>query len=455
MAATASSGGEALHVLSAVDSSLPDSDAFGTADAAVSTERNGGIDAAAEAPADPAEQSPTTAAFLEAAGPAQDVAEAETPLEDIPPAVGEGHDDTGRQRNEMQTWGEMFDHGLARFRSLYPDRFARRVRRGIPAKYRWQVWKFLADAEAEVVPESRYAELSSREQKWSKQIRIDMPRTFPDMKGFDAEQQQRLFRILNAYASFVPETGYCQGMNYVAGLLLLVSNDEVESFTMMVRLFERLGLHGFYANGLPLLRRYLCACDRMLEETVPQLREHFSREGVKPAVYLHQWFLTLFINCFPLTMVHIIWDVIMLEGLQVILRITMSILEVLKDSLLEMPFEEVIRFFKMMKCYKPEDNNLSCSRIGELLVKHTEHIVIPRHLLEYLNKEPKDEFVPLDGCEDVCEAETPSGTMWQTLSRMFAFTGRSGSKRSTAAPEEEGRERSYSPSTQDFGFSLL
>ncbi|CAJ1387789.1 unnamed protein product [Effrenium voratum] len=53
----------------------------------------------------------------------------------------------------------------------------------------------------------------------------------------------------------------------------------------------------------------------------------------------------------------ILWDVIMCEGLPVILRIAVSILQVLKDSLLSMEFEEIIKFFKMMKTYHDEDEH--------------------------------------------------------------------------------------------------
>merc|ERR1711988_898045 len=86
-------------------------------------------------------------------------------------------------------------------------------------------------------------------------------------------------------------------------------------------------------------------------------------------------------------MVKIIWDVIVCEGLPVILRIAVSIL-LLKDSLLSMQFEEIIKFFKMMKTYDDEDGELNAFRIGQLLMKHTEHVKIPERTLNYLKHEP-------------------------------------------------------------------
>jgi len=320
---------------------------------------------------------------------------------------------------EMSKWNEMIDADLSTYMRLHPDRFHRRVRRGIPTRFRWQVWKAAVRLDERALPQEEYSELSTRRNAWTPLIEIDIRRTFPELPSFDGVQQQRLLRVLNAYASHNPDVGYCQGMNFIAGLLLLVSNNEEETFGVLVCLMDHDGVKGFYGERLPLLRKYLRACDKLVAETVPELREHFIREGVQPAVYLHQWFLTLFINCFPLSMVMIIWDVIVCEGLPVVLRIAVSILQVLKDSLLSMHFEEIIKFFKMMKTYDDEDGELNASRIGQLLMKHTAHIEIPEHILEYLRSdEPADDGnVDID---DAWEADLGGKEGWlQSLSRMF------------------------------------
>mmetsp|Transcript_19640 Transcript_19640/g.34781 ORF Transcript_19640/g.34781 Transcript_19640/m.34781 type:complete len:433 (+) Transcript_19640:24-1322(+) len=355
--------------------------------------------------------------------------------------AGEAHEVSS---SELSKWREMVDVGISQYMRAHPDRFHRRVRRGIPPHLRWQVWKAAAQLDDCELP-GDYSSLSTMENDWTPLIDIDIARTFPEIKTFDEVQQQRLKRILNAYAGYNPSVGYCQGMNYVAGLLLLVSDSEEESFGVLVRLMDHkdFGLSGFYMERLPLLRRYLRACDKLVAETVPDLREHFIRENVQPAVYLHQWFLTLFINCFPLSMVLIIWDVIVCEGLPVILRIAVSILQVLKDSLLSMHFEEIIKFFKMMKTYDDEDGELNAFRIGQLLMKHTEHVQIPESTLEYLSRESLEEDGSLDSDES-WEADLGSGTWFQSFSRMFSFgyskrkitnSSWSSSTRSQSAPE--------------------
>ncbi|CAK0791195.1 unnamed protein product, partial [Prorocentrum cordatum] len=240
-----------------------------------------------------------------------------------------GHDHEVSPR-ELTKWSEMVQFGVTRYMDVHPDRFRRRVRRGVPQRFRWLVWKAAVsrgtfDRDLPRVSSS-YHSLRDVRNSSTSQIEIDIRRTFPEERSFDAEQQQRLFRVLNAYAGHNPDVGYCQGMNYIAGLLLIVSGSEEESFGVLCSLMDdpQYGLVGFYKEGLPLLKRYLRACDKLVLETVPQLREHFMKEGLRPAMYLHQWFLSVFINSFPLSMVMIIWDVIVTEGLPVILRIAVK-----------------------------------------------------------------------------------------------------------------------------------
>jgi hypothetical protein len=62
----------------------------------------------------------------------------------------------------------------------------------------------------------------SRLHVWLKNIKLDIPRTFPEMKIFhmDQEQYQRLANILSAFALFRGDIGYVQGLSSIAALLL-------------------------------------------------------------------------------------------------------------------------------------------------------------------------------------------------------------------------------------------
>ncbi len=56
---------------------------------------------------------------------------------------------------------------------------------------------------------------------------MDVQRSFTKIKEIDPIV---LTNILKTYAFFNPEIEYCQGMNFIAGFLLLVFKDEELSF---------------------------------------------------------------------------------------------------------------------------------------------------------------------------------------------------------------------------------
>lgn len=270
-------------------------------------------------------------------------------------------------------WEALLQGGIHQYIADNPDAFRRRVSRGIPAAHRWTVWKAAVRLDEHVRP-GLYHQLLLSQNEWTRAIEIDISRTFPDVAAFDKEQEQRLLRVLHAYASFNPDVGYCQGMNFVAGLLLLVSHSEEETFWMFVRLMEDGKLNGFYKTRFPLLRRYLEAFDQLLGKFLPDLREHFLCENVQHAVYLHQWFLTLFINCLPLPMVLAFWDLIVCQGLECVLPITVALLQVLSSVLLTLQFEDIVRFFKTMRT---ADDEVDTLKVGRLVVVRSSACAIP------------------------------------------------------------------------------
>lgn len=83
----------------------------------------------------------------------------------------------------------------------------------------------------------------------------DVQRTFPSTRRFHSEEgQTQLRNVLRAYAAYDPEVAYCQGMNFIAGLLLLYMPSEGHAFAALVLLMEDRGLRSFYHRSLSLLQ---------------------------------------------------------------------------------------------------------------------------------------------------------------------------------------------------------
>lgn len=74
-------------------------------------------------------------------------------------------------------------------------------------------------------------------------IKKDIARTFPDHENFKdckGKGQNGIFKILRAYAQFDSEVGYCQGMAFIVGMLLIHIKSEVLTFwTFVSIMFEK------------------------------------------------------------------------------------------------------------------------------------------------------------------------------------------------------------------------
>eukprot|EP00388_Colpodella_angusta_P006244 GDKJ01018644.1.p1 GENE.GDKJ01018644.1~~GDKJ01018644.1.p1 ORF type:complete len:414 (+),score=67.90 GDKJ01018644.1:164-1243(+) len=261
--------------------------------------------------------------------------------------------------------------------------FVRRAKRGIPQQYRWEAWKTAACYKDKYIP-GLYHDLCNIDNSFSSLIKIDTPRTFPEFRAFDRNCQDMLYRILNCFVNHQPTVGYCQGMNFIAGLLLIVSDfKEEETFWVFCCLMDFYGLEGFFRERFPLLRLYLTTFEKIASRCIPEIQKHFEAEGVAPAVYLHQWLLTMFINCLPFKTVVALWDFLMVRGLPGMLQITAALLYVLRAALLNLTFEEIVRFLKSMRA----NSNCNEVMIGKLLVRQAERVPIDaateRLLMEY------------------------------------------------------------------------
>jgi hypothetical protein len=68
---------------------------------------------------------------------------------------------------------------------------------------------------------------------------------------FDNEEgQQQLRRVLRAYAAYDPDVGYCQGMNFLAALLLMYLPREEDAFGALVMLMFEQGLRVLYSRSM-------------------------------------------------------------------------------------------------------------------------------------------------------------------------------------------------------------
>ncbi|GES61789.1 GTPase activating protein [Aspergillus terreus] len=192
-------------------------------------------------------------------------------------------------------------------------------------------------AASEAARKKKAKEDAAALQKLEKAIRRDLGARTSYSRYFVSQgNQESLFGLCKAYALYDEAVGYAQGMNFIA-MPLLFNMDEVEAFSLLVRLMNHYGLREMFIQDMPGLHRSLYLFERLLEDMEPALCCHLHRRGVNPQLYATQWFLTLFAYRFPLQLVLRVYDLIFEEGLETtILKFALAIMRRNAETLLGM-----------------------------------------------------------------------------------------------------------------------
>ncbi|CAM6124260.1 unnamed protein product [Calypogeia fissa] len=242
------------------------------------------------------------------------------------------------------------------------------IRKGVPPTLRPKVWHAVSGAgrKRANVPESYYQDLChavvGQVTSATKQIDHDLARTFPTHPWVDSpDGQATLRRVLVAYSFRDSSVGYCQGMNYLAAMLLLVMKTEEDAFWMLCVLLENVLFSESFSEDLRGCHLAQRVFKDLLKKKFPRLAQHLDQIGFDSTLVTTEWFLCLFAKTFPSETVMRVWDVLFNEGVKVIFRVALAIFKLNEDSLL---------------------NTKHAGQVMKILQLSTEHLYDPDVLLK-------------------------------------------------------------------------
>lgn len=222
------------------------------------------------------------------------------------------------------------------------------VRKGIPQHFRAIAWQLLCSAPAMSGVREQYAEYLKASSPCEKVIRRDIARTYPEHEFFrdkDGPGQEGLFNVMKAYSLHDREVGYCQGSAFIVGLLLLQMPEE-ETFTVLVRMMQDYRLREIYKPSMAELGLCMYQLECLVQELVPEIHMHFQAQSFHTSMYASSWFLTLFTSCLPHTLACRVMDLFLSEGMEMIFRIAIAILQFCKEDILQLDMEGMLRYFQ-------------------------------------------------------------------------------------------------------------
>uniref|UniRef100_A0A669CAY4 TBC1 domain family member 4 n=1 Tax=Oreochromis niloticus TaxID=8128 RepID=A0A669CAY4_ORENI len=228
---------------------------------------------------------------------------------------------------------------------------------GVPKSRRGEVWLLLSHQHRlrhrlpprQLALDTHYHDLLKQLTAQQHAILVDLGRTFPTHQYFSAQLgagQLSLYNLLKAYSLLDTEVGYCQGISFVAGVLLLHMSEE-QAFDMLKFLMYDLGIRRQYRPDMVSLQIQMYQLTRLLHDYHRELYNHFEEHEICPSLYAAPWFLTLFASQFPLGFVSRIFDFVFVEGTEVIFKVALCLLGSHEGEIVECDsFESIVDYLK-------------------------------------------------------------------------------------------------------------
>lgn len=246
------------------------------------------------------------------------------------------------------------------------DKVKRYARKGYPPEWRGAMWWYYSGGQHMITQTEMvglYASLVARVKRGELNkddkdaIERDLDRTFPDNIHFrpepatdlldgeaDDEPQliQDLREVLAAFALNNPNIGYCQSLNFIAGLLLLFLKQDKEKAFVMLTIITRNHLPGAHARSLAntevnvlmmLIKDYLPKVWTSINDTdlinsgAGSNAHPNSKFQRQPTVALSctSWFMSIFVGVLPIETVLRVWDTFLYEGPRALYRYALAI----------------------------------------------------------------------------------------------------------------------------------
>lgn len=307
------------------------------------------------------------------------------------------------------------------------------LRAGVPREHRPRVWRWLVHRRVRhLQAPGCYQELLARgracEHPAARQIELDLNRTFPTNKHFTCPTSSfpdKLRRVLLAFSWQNPTIGYCQGLNRLAAIALLVLEDEESAFWCLVAIVETILPAEYYSKTLTASQVDQRVLQDLLSEKLPRLTAHLGQHRVDLSLITFNWFLVVFADSLISDILLRVWDAFLYEGTKVVFRYALAIFKYNEEAILQLQdsleIYQYLRFFtkticdsrKLMSIAFNDMNPFPMKQLRQLRAAHRERLEAELRELEllkveYLQRRASLGRAPPEGCVSEDEGEGDS-----------------------------------------------
>ena len=186
---------------------------------------------------------------------------------------------------------------------------------------------------------------------------------------------ERLKNILMCYSIRNTSVGYCQGMNFIVGRLLLIMDNEEQVFWIFIQIIEKI-LPLIYYSDLAGIIIETTIIDTFISFYLKNFYEFLLDNNFKLSLnnFIHKWMVSLFAQALSPEMVYSFLDFFFLEGEVCLYKGALFIMFVMQNIILE------------------QNNMVEFEYIFNMFNEAPSHIHDPRNFIYFLSEIKFDVF---------------------------------------------------------------
>lgn len=247
------------------------------------------------------------------------------------------------------------------------------VYNGLPGEQRMSLWQMLSGSQSmnarleSIKTYEYYIQLSNKllDTQTIKYIKSDLSKVLNSHSKFQVKPNQiMLYNILCAICAARVEIGYVSSLSHLVAFFLLIqstdSSDAGSVFWLVIALIDIVLPVAYYDKGLVGVRADTHMIKLLIYQRLPKLNKHLQQYNVDLSLISLKWLLCVFTLNIPLYCTVRIFDVLFLEGSNVLLSISLALYKSMQHDILRLhDTSDIMNYIDThMKSYKHIDELL-------------------------------------------------------------------------------------------------
>ena len=181
------------------------------------------------------------------------------------------------------------------------------------------------------------------------QIEKDIKRTYLRKKVEDTPQ--KLYNILVSFVYSENKINYVQGINSITGFIFDLTENEEDTYHMLISLFTMTQLCDIYNDEeFQNLKTFFYVAERLVYLYLPKIYSRLKDNNIQMSFFLSAYFITLNTILYPslpkddISFLLHIWDDFILDGWCSFFTIWLAILKYNENQILTVPDDRVFNF---------------------------------------------------------------------------------------------------------------